>query len=37
VTWDGFKGGKFWKTKRGEEDETKKIVLKKKKKSWKYL
>jgi len=22
VTWDGSKGGEFWKTKKGEEDET---------------
>jgi hypothetical protein len=31
VTWDESKGGKFWKTKRREEDETKSFVLKKKK------
>jgi hypothetical protein len=29
VTWDVFKGGKFLRTKGGEEDETKSFVLKK--------
>jgi hypothetical protein len=29
VTWDESKGGKFWKIKRREEDETKSFVLKK--------
>jgi hypothetical protein len=22
VTWDGLKGGEFWRTREGEEDET---------------
>jgi hypothetical protein len=29
VTWDGSKRGKFWRTKKGKEDETKSFVLKK--------
>jgi hypothetical protein len=28
VTWDGSKWGKFYRTKRREEDETNSVVLK---------